>query len=348
MIKLQFLEAAKTKDETMVQGSIKGLVNSLGDRHSRYLTPDEVELMKRDEQGSFCGIGAVVKLAEDGTVQIERIMDGSPAEKCGLKEGDLIQEVDGTPTKGLDLNNAVLRIRGRKGTPVKLTVGRQGWAQPRLITVVRDQVKIELVTYRTVIRNGRKIATIKFSQFSTAAMAEFMLALMRLRADEAAAVVIDLRDNPGGGLFDCLRFSSVWIGCETVTHVQGRDGVLHPLPGAETEGLTGRLTGMPTVVLINEHSASAAEMTAGCLKDYDAATLVGQKSYGKGSVQAVRPLSDGGQLRLTIEHFFTPKKREIHGIGISPHFTVKMTQKDREAKRDPQMEKALEILGRKK
>jgi carboxyl-terminal processing protease len=331
-------------EKEMMYGATSGIVESLGDKHSAFLNPEEAKLSQESMSGTFQGIGAVVEL-KDGVPVIKQVMPGSPAEKSGLKEDDRILAIDGWKTEGKSLNESVRHIRGLKGTPVKLMIGREGKDDPFEVVVVRDEIRSKPVEWKVVRQNGLKIGVIKLTGFTFASMVDFQLAALELVEQGVKAIVLDMRGNPGGLLFVSVVVASWWTGTDVVTVSKSRDGSSQEYANKRGLPLFRRI---PTVVLVNKNSASASEVVAAALQDYGYAKIVGEKTYGKGSGQTPYRLSDGSELRLTTFLWYTPKGRTIEDNGVKPDIEVKLTKEDRLAKRDPQMDRALELLSGKK
>lgn len=335
-------------DEKLYRGAINGLTRYGGDKHSRYIDPQQWRDYVQDNQGHFCGIGAVLSFKTDELAVIE-LIKGGPSIKAGLKAGDVIEQVDGQDTKPLGLAKSVRLIRGTCGAPVVLTVRRPGPPVRRLkLMIVRANVKVEQVEVKLIRRGRLRVGYIKLKEFTTAAVAEFQRAVFQVRQWRVNGVVLDLRDDPGGRVNACRRIASAWLGDRVLFKERNQARQVREVEAIAHRGIRYAFVGLPTVVLIDEDSASASEILAGALQDYGRAILVGEKSYGKGSVQLLYRLSNGGRLAVTVEHWFTPKGRKIHGKGLKPDVTVKMTEADRKAKRDPQLAKALEILSKRK
>lgn len=339
------LYVEKPEPKKMVRGSIKGMIKSLGDKHSVYLPPEEYTMMREDMDGSFCGIGTVVRQTKNGEHAVVQVLPGGAADKAKLASGDIIQKVNGKSIKGMALREAVRLIRGKEGTPVKLTIKRTGWPEAKTFTLIRAKVEIPNLEYKLIKHQGKRLAYVRLNGFTGVSVSKMIRAIDQFQRQKAQGLILDLRYNPGGLLYVALQLGSAWIGKDTVTWVVGRDGLPHPMKGRETARLTGRLRGFPTVVLLNGHSASASELLSGCLQDHGQAVIIGEKSYGKGSVQTMRPLSDGGLIKLTVQHFLSPKHKKIDHVGIKPNQEVKLTPEDVKAKRDPQLDAAKSFLA---
>ncbi|MBI3360204.1 MAG: S41 family peptidase, partial [Chloroflexi bacterium] len=324
-------------DEKLVQGAIRGMVNALGDKHTSYLTPGEYEMLTSGLQGQLEGIGAEVDTSGEH-VKIVSPLPGSPAEAAGVLPGDTILKVDGQDTTGLSGAEVILKVRGPAGTKVHLTMGREGHDQPLEFDIIRARITIPSVEGK-MLDGG--VAYVKINNFGEDTARDLEKALKDLRQQSPSGIVLDLRGNPGGYLDAAVEVVSQFIGDGTVMIERFGDGHEQTY----TARPNGLATDLPLVVLIDEGSASAAEIVAGAIQDRHRGSLVGEKSYGKGSVQTSTTLSnDEGAVKITIARWLTPDGRTIHGQGLTPDVAVVRTEADRAAGRDPQLDKALEIL----
>ena len=322
-------------DEKQAEGALRGYVASLGDPYTVYLNASEAEELSNDLAGQLSGIGVEVGLKNDRLTVIAPI-DETPAAKAGIRAGDVIAIIDGQSTSELTLDEAVKKIRGEKGTEVKLTVVREG-EEPKELAITRDQIQVSSVKYE--VKDG-DVGYIRVRRFGDDTDTAIRNAAADLAKQGITKIVLDLRDNPGGYLNSAVTVSSEFLADGVVVEERGRHMESKQLvanPG-------GNLTNAKLVILINEGSASASEITAGALKDNGRAILVGEKTYGKGSVQEVKQLSNGAQLKVTVAGWFTPKGVNISKEGIKPDIEVKLTPEDSNAGRDPQLEKALEAV----
>lgn len=322
-------------DEKQAEGALRGYVASLGDPYTVYLNASEAEELSNDLAGQLSGIGVEVGLKNDRLTVIAPI-DETPAAKAGIRAGDVIATIDGQSTSELTLDEAVKKIRGEKGTEVKLTVVREG-EEPKELAITRDQIQVSSVKYE--VKDGG-VGYIRVRRFGDDTDTAIRNAAADLAKQGITKIVLDLRDNPGGYLNSAVTVSSEFLADGVVVEERGRHMESKQLvanPG-------GNLTNAKLVILINEGSASASEITAGALKDNGRAILVGEKTYGKGSVQEVKQLSNGAQLKVTVAGWFTPKGVNISKEGIKPDVEVKLTPEDSNAGRDPQLEKALEAV----
>lgn len=324
-------------DNTLVNGSVAGMVDALGDPHTIFIDAKRAAISSSDLSGQFEGIGATVEMREGRLTVVAPIKD-SPADKAGLRADDIILEVNGTVIQNMDVTEAVSLIRGPKGSTVTLKVQRTKQA-PFTLSIVRDTIKTSFVQSRMI--EGTSIGYIRLNDFGASAPDDFRAALQQLNAQKPTGLVFDLRQDPGGYLDAAIDIASQFLKPgQTVLIEKEKDGTAHEFK-AKGGGLA---TMIPMVVLVDKGSASASEIVSGALKDYKRATIVGVNTYGKGSVQNVHTLSDKSELRVTIAHFFSPMDHEINEVGIAPDIKVEITEDDIANKRDPQLDKAIEIL----
>ncbi len=326
-------------DVALMRGAIRGMLEALGDDHTSFMDPQEFEDANMAMSGNYEGIGAYVDTTGDYLTIISPIK-GSPAEAAGLRAGDKIIAIDGEDMDGINPELARRRVLGPAGTTVVLTIQREGENEPLDVPITRAKITISSVEYEM----KGDIAYIQLNTFGDTTSQELRDALKELMAQNPKALILDLRNNGGGYLRTSVEVLSQFIKKgEVALYEQYGDGkrdTFTTLGG-------GLATDIPMVVLINEGSASASEIVAGALQDYGRATLVGVKSYGKGSVQNWLPLNGNeGAVRITIAKWLTPKERTIHKVGLEPDVLAEMTQEDLDAERDPQLEKALELLSK--
>jgi carboxyl-terminal processing protease len=317
--------------------AIKGVVDRLGDPHTAFVDPEEAALLNADMEGHFEGIGARVDLAEGGGVEIKYLFQGQPAEKAGLEVGDVILAVDGKDVTRLGLTEAITMIRGPRNSTVHLKV-RRGDQPPLDIAVVRDRIEIPVVESNW-LADGR-IAHVTLSEFSSVAPDRLAEAIKDAVAKKPAGLILDLRGNPGGLLDAAVQIGSFFVEKGPIVIERSKDGKDKVY---ERQG-PYLLSSTPLVVLVDAGSASASEIVAGAIQDAGSGKLIGETTFGKGSVQLPNTLSDGSQLRVTIAHWFTPKDRAIDGVGLTPDIPISLTQEDYAAKRDPQLDRAVEYL----
>jgi len=316
LVRRQYAEEKPFRD--LIYGAIDGMLVSL-DPHSGFLKPEAFQELSEETSGHFSGIGIHVGI-KDGCVVVLAPMDGSPASRAGLVSGDKLIKIDRTNARGISMDETVRRLRGAKGSSVMVTVEREG-RDPFDVTLVRDDVKVASVRDVRIIRNG--VGYLRLTQFGEASGVEFAQALQTLSTQKMTALVIDLRDNPGGLLSAAVTMTGQLLpaGAEIVS-VRGREGV-RTEEHFRAEGAS-HLTDLPVVALVNGRSASAAEIMAGALQDHHRAVLIGETTFGKASVQNVLRLSTRPEcaVRLTTAHYYTPAGRMIHGQGIQPDIVL--------------------------
>jgi carboxyl-terminal processing protease len=325
-------------DETeLMRGAIRGMLDSLGDEHTTYMDPDEYMQANIPLNGSYEGIGAWVD-PDAEYLTIVSPMKGSPAERAGLKPGDEIVAVDGEDMTGVDGNLVIRRVLGEAGTTVRLTIRREG--EPELFDVEIVRERIVIPSTESEMLEG-DIAYIHLLQFGTDTTSDLREELETLLAQNPRGLILDLRFNGGGFLNTAIEVASEFIGEGVIMVEQFGDGseqVYEADPG-------GLATEIPLIVLVNAGSASASEIVAGAIQDHERGLLIGETTFGKGSVQNWIALpDDNGAVRVTIARWYTPDGRQIHQIGLVPDIEIIPTDEDIDADRDVQLEKALELL----
>ena len=323
-------------EEDLFYGSIKGMLGGLSDPYSVYFDPGEAEEFIGELDGAFEGIGAQIDVDQTGQIVIVSPLPNTPAAQAGLLAGDKILAINGEETTGFSVEEAIYKIRGPKDTEVILTITRDGWEGATEISIIRDTITINSVEMK-IHEDG--IAIISVYMFNEETTQLFISAVNELLVAGAKGVVLDLRGNPGGLLDSAIDIAGAWVDGEPVV-IQSMRGKQQAFVGSSQ----ARLAGLPTVVLVNGGSASASEIVTGALQDYGAATVVGTQTFGKGSVQDYQELDDGSAVKLTVAEWLTPKGRSINHVGLTPDIIVEYTQADAEADRDPQMNKAIELL----
>lgn len=324
-------------DTLLMQGAIRGMMEAVGDDYTYYMDPKVYELESSSLSGQYEGIGAYVDTQGDYLTIVSPI-EGSPAAAAGLRPGDQIIAIDGEDMTGVAPEEARQKVLGPAGTTVVLTVAREGEPEPLTFTIVRARITVPSVTGE-MREDG--IAYIDINFFGDRTTNELRAKLDELLAQNPKGIILDLRFNPGGYLVTAVEVTSEFLNEGVVLIEQYSDGTRDTYNALGN----GRATDIPLVVLINEGSASASEILAGALQDYGRAKLVGVQSFGKGSVQTIQPLSNNqGAARVTIAKWLTPKERAIQGVGLTPDYIVEMTDADYENKRDPQLDKAVEVL----
>lgn len=338
LLKKNYLKGSELTNEKMVQGAIRGLTRSTGDPYTTYFDLKESEKFEESVEGKgFGGIGIEIGMRKEQLTVIAPLK-GTPADKAGLRAGDYILEVNSTSTEGLGIDQAVSLIRGPEGTQVKLTIFREGWDKTREFEITRDTINIP--TLDLTMKDGG-IAYIQVYNFYGRVTQAFHQAALQAIRQGAKGIVLDLRNNPGGYLDASVDIAGWFLpqGKIVVSEV-GRSGSRGDLRANGTAALAK----MPVVVLINQGSASASEILAGALRDQRKARLVGQQSFGKGTVQEVYDLADGSSVKITIAHWVMPSGQILDTEGLKPDIEVEFTEEDIENDRDPQLDKALEVI----
>jgi len=317
--------------------AIKGVVSSLNDPYSIYLTKDEFTEFSQSLDSEIQGIGAAVT-KQDGFIMIESPLKESPAIKAGLVAKDKIIAINGESTEGLSVTEAVMKIRGKKGTSVTLTIYREEAEEPFDVTIIRDEIKLESVSYKELENN---IAYIAINQFSDDTLKEFYQASLDALLTDSKGLILDLRFNGGGYLQIAQNLISYFIGPEKVA-LQVLDA--NNNANSKVTNSKAIFKDLPLVILVNQGSASASEIVAGSLQDYQKAILVGNQTYGKGTIQQLLEFSNGSSLKLTIAKWLTANGRDIDEIGLTPDFEISITETDILNNLDSQLEKAKEII----
>ena len=322
--------------EDFDEGAIRGLLTALGDAHTNYVPPEAFKIDNEDLYGSFEGIGANVQMNADGKLFIVAPLDGSPAEAAGLRSGDLILAVNGESIEDLSLLEAVNLIRGPRGSEVTLLVRHLGQLEEVEVVVRRDRIQLDSVLVRS--RPEDRFAHIRLTTFYSDTPEELAKAIRDQQANGAEGLILDVRDNPGGLLSSVVEVVSMFLD----------DGlILYELDGAgrrtdHSARNPGQFSDIPLVILANRGSASASEIVVGALQDHERAQIVGDKTFGKGSVNRLYRLGNGGGLYLTFAKWYTPNGRLIEGNGIEPDHEV--TSRDRQRAETIQLEKAVEVM----
>lgn len=323
------------KDVDLFYGAIQGMVYALGDPYTVYMPPKVADEFVKGLTGEFSGIGAEIGIKNDQLVVVAPL-PGTPAEKAGLRPGDKILAIDKKSTAGLDVNTAVDKIRGTAGTTVVLTIIREGLNKAEDVSVVRAKINVPAVMWE---QKGNA-AYVRVMQFNDDAMPQFNKAIKEIKAKGLNKMILDLRSNPGGYLDSAVSMASEWISEGKIVSEKFRDGKenVHNTAGDH------RLKDFKTIVLVNGGTASASEIVAGALQDQKKAMIVGEKTFGKGSVQDFEPFSDGSALKVTIANWYTPNDKNINEQGITPDVEVKEDFSKEKVGEDVMVEKALELL----
>ena len=328
---------SKLDPELFVEAAIRGMIAALDDPHTNYVRPDAFDIETGDLQGNFEGIGANVSMRRDGKLQIVAPLEGSPAKAAGLRPGDVILEVNGESILGLGLLDAVAKIRGPRGSEVRLLVLHLGSIDPEIIAIIRDVIPLTSVLLRS--EPGDRIAHIRITTFYADTSEKLRETIKGAVEAGAEGLIIDVRDNPGGLLSSVVDVTSQFLDEGLL--------VLYEVDGAnERRNWQARKGGVardiPLVILTNEFSASASEILVGALQDHNRAQVIGATTYGKGSVNILKRLSNGGGLYITYAHWFTPAGRPIQDLGLDPD--IEVSSRDRRQAEAKQLEKAIEIL----
>ena len=337
ILKDKYVETGKLDNQDLVYGAVSGLVNSLKDPHSVFMPPTDAKKFGEDISGEFSGVGMEIGIRNNQLVVIAPLK-GTPAEKAGILAGDKIFEVNSTSTEGLSVDEAVKLIRGPKGTKVILMVMRDSFEKPKEIEVIRDVIQIPTVDFE--VKEG-DIAYFHLYNFYENAPSLFYQSAIKAALSSPKGIILDLRNNPGGYLEASVNIAGWFLDRgDLVVSEEFASGQKQEFKAYGS----GFFKNTPMVVLINEGSASASEILAGALKDNKGVKLIGEKSFGKGTVQELASLRDGSQIKITVAHWLMPKGQLIEKNGIIPDYEVDITEEDLKNKKDPQLEKAVEIL----
>lgn len=335
----KYVDHEKIDARELLYGAIKGMLAASGDPYTTFFDPQQSRLFAEDINGSFEGIGAEIE-SRRNVIMIVAPLDGSPAAKADLRPGDVVLEIGGKKTEGMSVEEAAAEIRGPKGTEIVLTIFREGFSETKKISITRDVITVKSV--RVEFLEDDTIAHMRIAQFGSDTEREIRTTLQRVTNGKTKGIILDLRNNPGGFLDVAVNIASMMLPKDTVVLIE-EDG-----QGNQKKLFTDggdRLSAIPTVVLINEGSASAAEILAGALRDHRTnVVLIGEKSFGKGSVQELIPLPQETSMKVTVAKWLTPKGHQINEIGITPDHVIALTEEDRDSGRDSQLEKAQEII----
>ena len=330
---IETLDYVKTKypfeilDRELINNSIKGMLQGL-DENSNYYTKEEADVILKGLLGNYAGIGVVIE-NQEGNIIVNSVMKNSPAEKSGLKKGDIIVSVDNIKINDLSLEDVSNLIRGLPDTKVKLGIIRNNSPKPIYLDITRGNIKVNPVDYKILEKD---IGYIKITDFNPYATTYTKEALQEFNKKNIDIIILDLRDNPGGLLPQAINIAELFVPEGPIVHIRTNKGIT-------THISTNQNPKYKLVVLINENSASASEILAGAIKERQGGTLIGKKTYGKGTVQTMLPLPDGSILKLTTAEYLLPNKTSIHKKGIEPHIEVENVEG-----KDLQLQKAIEIL----
>jgi len=334
----KFSDKEKFDIQEMIYGAISGMVKSLEDPYTTFLNPEDTERFIEDVKGTFEGVGMEIGIKK-GQLQVIAPLEGTPAQKAGLRAGDKIIKVDDTLTADITVDEAVNLIRGPKGTEVTLTIYREEWETTKEIKIVRGLIEIPSLKWELKDEN---IAYLKLYQFSEKASFDFSKAAIEILASPCQKIILDLRNNPGGYLEIAQDIAGWFLERGQIVVIEdfgaGEEQKIYKAQGNTS------LAEYPIVILINQGSASGSEILAGALRDNRGIKLIGEQSFGKGSVQELERLKGGSSLKITVAKWLTPKGDLITDVGLEPDIKVEMTDEDYEEGRDPQLDKAIEII----
>ncbi|MBN1189159.1 MAG: S41 family peptidase [Dehalococcoidales bacterium] len=316
-IHIHYVEPDELDSTVLNQGAVRGMVQSLEDPYSYYLTPDEYEMTQGDFQSSFGGIGASISMNKDGYIVVVEPMEDSPAIKAGIRANDIILAVDDTPTEGLTVQETVSIVRGPVGTRVRLRILHEGENYPVDIEITRGEINPATVYYRM----EGDIAYIRITNFYERTGDEFQEALEALDLENSRGIILDLRNNLGGLVSSMVEVASHFIKEGVIISFRDNQGNM----SSQSAKPSGVFTELPVVVLVNEFSASASEVLSGAMQDYERGAIAGTRTLGKGSYDSFYPLSDGSAIYLTVGRWLTPAGREIEGEGITPDYELTQT-----------------------
>lgn len=334
-----YLDKKAIDPNKLFYGAISGMVSALGDPYTVFLAPDQQKFSKEELNGSFDGVGIQLGFNKDKRLVVVAPLDGTPAKKAGIEPGDTIVKIGDKDTTGISLPEAVNLIRGPKGTTIALIIFREGESDTRNFTLGRDTIVVKsvIVSYKET-KLGKKVAIIKLSRFGERTEDEWNSVVTEILAVKPQAVILDVRNNPGGFLDGAVFIASEFLEGGNVVLQEDSEGVKTPFRVSRI----GKLTKIPLLVLINKGSASASEIVAGALQDRGRAKLIGEKSFGKGTIQDAEDLSGGAGIHITVAKWLTPNGRWVNASsGLDPD--VKIEGNSEDATKDPQMDKAIEL-----
>ncbi len=340
LLQRQYIAPDELEGKKLVYGAAEGLVRAVGDPYTVFMPPTETVAFRQSLNGSLEGIGAELK-DKDHLITVVNAIEGSPAEKAGLLPEDIIAEVNGESMEGKSLSQAVEKIRGPKGTKVTLLIYRASSTTPVAITITRAAILLPSVTSKIIDTPQGPIGYVDLTQFGDRSMEEVRTALDTFKLRTLKGIVLDLRYNGGGYLGGAIELTSMFLKEGKVVSVERRDVPL------ETQSVSGDTIypDIPLVVLVNEGSASASEIVAGALQDNKRATVIGVKSFGKGTVQEVLEMQDGSSLRVTVARWLTPNGKNLGKEGVTPDYVVERTIEQYQANEDPQLDAATAFLA---
>ncbi len=340
LLEEKFPEFKEVEEETLVHGTIKGLIGALEDPHTSFFDKEESKIFMEDVAGEFEGVGMEIGIRDRG-LQVISPLKNPPAYKAGIKSQDVITKIDGEDTEGISIQEAVAKIRGPKGESVALEIMRNG--EKKEIEIIRDTIEIPSIEWEILEKD---IAHLELFHFNENIVVDFTKVSREIVNSPAEKIILDLRNNPGGTFRAAIGVASRFVESGSVVVIKtGTDD--KQMSRLKTTTTPPYLLEYPVVVLINEGTASASEIVAGALRDHREIPIVGKNSFGKGSIQGLHSLSDRSTLKITEEYFLTPDEQIIEEKGIAPDFEIDITEEDVEKDRDPQLEKAIEIISNK-
>lgn len=340
LLSRSYLDKKALDPQKLFYGAISGMVAALGDPYTVFLPPEQQKFSQEELNGSFEGVGIQLGFNKDKRLTVIAPLLGTPAQKAGLKPEDLIIKIDGKETMNMTLPEAVSLIRGPKGTKIDLTILREGESDPKVFTLMRDSIIVKSVSISfKAISLKKKVAVIKLSRFGERTRDEWNESIGSILSEGSQGVVLDLRNNPGGFLDGAVFIASEFLDWGDVVLQENSKGE----KTAFKVNRAGRLINMPMIVLINKGSASASEIVAGALQDRKRAKLIGEKSFGKGTIQEAEDLAGGTGIHITVAKWLTPNGRWVNeSQGLDPD--VKIEGEKEDATKDPQLDKAIELL----
>ncbi|MDD2909538.1 MAG: S41 family peptidase [Candidatus Pacebacteria bacterium] len=339
-----FVFEDKINTEAMVYGAVKGFVSALGDPYTSFFDPEEAEEFQKDLEGTFEGIGIQIAKKE-GKVKVVAPIKNTPAERAGILAGDVIEKINEEDVSNIELDMIVKKIRGEKGTTVTLNIKRDN--EDKVFKIKRDTIRVPNCELEFInAEDGNKIAILSIFQFSETTSKDVKTEVNKIfNTNNVKGIVLDLRNNPGGLVNEAKNVASLFLKKE-LPIVKECDKK-NECTWLSSDG-PGKLADYPLIILINEGTASAAEILTGALEaNIENVTIVGDTSFGKGLVQRIVYLSDGSIIKITTEEWYTPRDKQIHEIGIEPDIKIEITKEDIEKEKDPQLEKAIELINNK-
>lgn len=337
-IQEKFPDSERLDVEKIIYGAISGMIKSIGDPYTVFFTPEETKIFQEDVRGMFEGVGMEIGIRKEELIVISPL-EGTPAQRAGIRAGDKILKVGDTRTIDITIDEAVSLIRGPRGTEVTLTIFREDWEEAREIKIVRDIIEVPSLKLELKENN---IAYIKLYHFTERARFDFSQKSIEILSSPAEKIILDLRNNPGGYLEVAQDIAGWFLERGEIVAIEdfgeGKDKKEYKAKG------NARFASYKTVILINQGTASASEILAGALRDHRQILLIGEKSFGKGSVQELSELKGGSSLKITVAKWLTPNGNLITDVGLEPDIKVEITEEDYEENRDPQLDKAIEVI----